>query len=308
MQVSAAIRLKPPPGVKCECPATTRVTIPSVESAATLERIEESELDAAPLGPGSLTWKFFGDRRGVLLAQRAGVLQAMHPAIAAGLLDHSDFFDNPIGRLARSSGPIVGVIYDRDPAATGSWVRDQHPGIRGDDAQGRSYHALDPETYYWAHATFFEGQIKTRELFARPLTRGEKEQLYAESITWYARYGVSMRPVPRDFTAFEEYWQAMFEGTLEATRVARGSVRRVRNLPAPPGWPKLLWKPFAPALGTAGPWLTRATLPEEARRLFGFELSDRDRRELRAVQAAVRTSWPLVPGRFRMLPRARTNP
>lgn len=277
------------------------------ESAETVRRVAESGLVAAPLGPGSLTWKYFGDRRGILLAQRAGILQAMHPAIAAGLLDHSDFFDNPIGRLARSSGPIVGVVYDPDPTATGTWVRDQHPEIRGRDEKGRSYHALDPETYFWAHATFFEGQISTQELFGTPLTRNEKERLYAESVTWYARYGVSMRPVPEDYAAFERYWQRMFRQVLEPTRVARGSVRRVRNLPSPPGVPEAAWKPIAPLVGIAGPWLSRVTLPPQARELFGYELTRGDIRGLRALQRAVRVGWPLVPGRFRMLPRARVS-
>ena len=231
----------------------------------------------------------------------------MHPAIAAGLIDHSDFFENPMGRLARSAGPILGVIYDPDPAATGSWVRDQHPEIRGTDEQDRSYHALDPETYYWAHATFFEGMIRTREFFDRPLTRAEKEQLFRESITWYARYGVSMRPVPEDFAAFERYWQRMFEEVLEPTRPAGEWVRRVRGIPAPPSWPELLWKPVGPVVGIAGPWLTKVTLPESAREMFGCELTDRDRGALRMLQKSVRATWPLIPERFRMQPRARAG-
>lgn len=274
-----------------------------IESEETLARITGSGLDAAPLGPGSLTWKYFGDMRGNLLALRAGVLQGMHPAIAAGLTDHSDFFENPLGRLARSAGPIVGVVYDRDPAATGSWVRDQHPEIRGTDARGRSYHALDPDTYYWAHATFFEGMIRTREFFDRPLTRAEKEHLYRESITWYARYGVSMRPVPEDYSAFERYWQRMFDEVLEPTRPAGEWVRRVQGIPAPPAWPDLAWRPVGPLVGIAGPWLTRVTLPEAARQMFGCEISRRDRLAFDAFRKSVRATWRLVPGRFRMQPR-----
>lgn len=277
----------------------------AIESAETRERISDSGLDAAPLGPDSLTWKYFGDMRGNLLALRAGVLQGMHPAIAAGLIDHSDFFENPMGRLARSAGPILGVVYDRDPADTGSWVRDQHPEIRGTDSQGQSYRALDPDTYYWAHATFFEGMIKTRDLFARPLTRIEKEQLYAESVTWYARYGVSMRPVPEDYAAFEQYWQRMFEEVLEPTRPAGEWVRRVRGIPAPPAWPDLAWKPVGPLVGITGPWLTRVTLPDAARQMFGCELSRRDHLAFNAFRKSVRAIWPLVPDRFRMQPRVR---
>src|ERR1700722_853652 len=187
-------------------------------SAKTPSRDRSSEPDAgagrAQLGPDSLTWKHLADMRGVLLAQRAGVLQVMHPAITAALIDHSDVFENPMQRLIRSAGPILGVVYDENAEATARWIRDRHTQIRGRDAQGRRYHALDPDTYYWAHATFFESQIATQELFGTPFSTAQKEQLYAESITWYARYGLTMRPVPRDYAAFERYWQHMLDSVL----------------------------------------------------------------------------------------------
>jgi uncharacterized protein (DUF2236 family) len=264
-----------------------------------------TEHGGAPLGRGSLTWKYLGDTRGVLLAQRAGVLQVMHPAIAAALIDHSDVFENPLQRLIRSAGPILGVVYDEDAAATAHWVREQHPRIHGRDAQGRRYHALDPDTYYWAHATFFEAQIATQELFGTPLTRAEKEQLYAESITWYARYGLTMRPVPPDYAAFERYWQSMLEGVLRATSIARAAVRTVHDLPAP--HPALAGPAWAAARGLVGfgaPWLTRGTLPPQARGALGITWSPSDELALRGLRAAVRSTWPLLPSRFRALPRA----
>lgn len=260
----------------------------------------------APLGPGSLTWRCFGDTRGLLLAQRAGLLQSMHPAIAAALRDHSDFFDNPIGRLARSAGPILGAVYDDDAVATATWVRDQHPDIRGHDRQGRAYHALDPEVYYWAHATFFQSQIAARELFFEPLDRAQKEQLYAESITWYARYGLTMRPVPADYAAFERYWQRTFDEVLEPTSLARAAVRPAPALPSPSKRiPGPLWTAAGPLIGHAGPWLARATLPSQAREILGVELSRTDQAALLALRASVRATWPLVPRRYRLLPRAR---
>src|SRR4051794_22476017 len=85
---------------------------------------------SAPLGPKSLTWELLGDSRHLLLIGRTGVLQTMHPAISQGLIDHSDYFDDPIGRFTRSAGPILGVVYDEDAAATADWVRDRHRTIR----------------------------------------------------------------------------------------------------------------------------------------------------------------------------------
>jgi uncharacterized protein (DUF2236 family) len=259
----------------------------------------------AALGPGSLTWKHLGDMRGVLLAQRAGVLQVMHPAIAAALIDHSDVFENPLQRLIRSAGPILGVVYDEDGEATARWVRDQHPQIRGRDARGHRYHALDPDTYYWAHATFFEAQIATQELFGTPLTTAQKKQLYAESITWYARYGLTMRPVPPDYPAFERYWQSMFQDVLKPTSIALAAVRTTRKLPAPhPAIDGPVWAAARPLIGLGAPWLTRGTLPPQARELLNITWSHRDELALKGLRTLLQAAWPIVPPRFRRLPRA----
>jgi uncharacterized protein (DUF2236 family) len=241
----------------------------------------------------------------VLLAQRAGVLQVMHPAIAAGLSDHSDVFENPLQRLMRSAGPILGVVYDEDGEATARWVRDQHQQIRGRDAKGRSYHALAPETYYWAHATFFEAQIATQELFGTPFTAAEKEQLYAESITWYARYGMTMRPVPRNYQEFERYWEAMFREVLRPTSLALAAVRTTRDLPAPhPAIDGFAWDVVRPLICRGGPWLARGTLPLQAREILEIPWSRQDERALEGLRTLIRFVWPAVPPRFGRLPRA----
>jgi uncharacterized protein (DUF2236 family) len=230
----------------------------------------------------------------------------MHPAIAAGVNDHSDYFENPLGRLIRSAGPILGVVYDHDALATAHWVREQHPQIRGRDARGRRYHALDPDTYYWAHATFFEAQIATQELFGTPFTALEKERLYAESITWYERYGLRMRPVPPDYQAFLRYWDYMLESVLEATPIALDAVRSTPNLPLPhPAINAAAWRILRGPVGFAGPWLARATLPAPAREILGITCGRGDELALKGLRTLIAATWPIVPPRLKRLPRAR---
>lgn len=269
--------------------------------------IDQMPSPAAPLGPGSLTWRYFGDSRHALLAGRAGVLQTMHPAIDAGLRDHSDVFRNPWNRIIRSAGPILGVVYDADWETTGPTVRDFHRPIKGTTSAGARYAALDPATYFWAHATFFEAQIAGQELFGRPLGAAAKERLYAESITWYRRYGVSMRPVPPDYAAFQEYWRHMFDHVLEPTPTARAGVRRPsRSLPPPYPWLRgPTWALLRPLLVGGSVWLTRGTLPPRGRELLEVEWSPADEARLRAFAATVRTAWRLSPPPLRLLPRAR---
>jgi uncharacterized protein (DUF2236 family) len=262
-----------------------------------------------PLGPDSLTWRYFGDARGMLLVVRVGVLQAMHPAIGDALLKHSDFLENPLNRLLRSAPPILGVIYDGPEAGdTGAWVRDQHKAIKGTDDQGRSWHALSPEAFYWAHATFFESIIAGQELFGNRLSDAERELLYEESIDWYALYGLTMRPVPESYKAFQEYWEHMLNDVLEPTRVAVGTFAPADGLPAPYPWvPGPAWAALRPLAGRGPTWLARGTLPKAARETLGLSWSTADELVLRTLLTSLRASWPLVPTQLRYLPRARAG-
>jgi uncharacterized protein (DUF2236 family) len=260
-----------------------------------------------PLGPDSLTWRYFGDARGLLFAVRAGVLQAMHPAISAALLQHSDFYENPWNRLLRSAPPILGVVYDgpERAARTGAWVRDEHKRIKGVDRNGRSYHALSPDAFYWAHATFFESIIAVQAQLGNRLSRADRERLYEESIAWYALYGLSMRPVPDTYKHFEEYWAHMLADVLEPTEVAVGTFTGPTALPAPFPWlegpPWWVMRPFV----ARGPtWVARGTLPPEAREMLGLSWSRADEVALRGLMTWLRASWPLVPEPYRWHPRA----
>ena len=66
------------------------------------------------LGPDSLVWRYLGDRRYGLFGRAATTLQVMHPAISAGVAQHSAFFSEPIARAIRSINMIVGTVYDAD--------------------------------------------------------------------------------------------------------------------------------------------------------------------------------------------------
>ena len=108
-----------------------------------------------------------------------GLLQLMHPAIGAGVLDHSDFFGDPYGRVARSLPRILGTIYDGPSAeSTGKEVRSFHKSIGGLDGSGTRYHALDPATFWWAHATFqFMAEQVGDRFDTHRITEDEREEL-----------------------------------------------------------------------------------------------------------------------------------
>jgi uncharacterized protein (DUF2236 family) len=261
-----------------------------------------------PLGPESLTWRTLGDWRLALVGMRAGLLQAMHPAIDKGLRDHSDYFAGPFDRIVRSVPQIAGVVYDADRRATAARVRDYHRPIRGELEDGSRYHALDPDTYYWAHATFFEAQVAAMHFFGRELTDDQKERLYQESVQWYSLYDLSMRPVPRDYADFCRYWDHMVADVLEVNRFAVGTFRRragalgpspSRLLPTP------VWNALSDRLYVVGVWLVRATLPPALRERIGLSWTARDERRLRVLAGLLRHGFGRLPLSLRLAPPAR---
>jgi uncharacterized protein (DUF2236 family) len=265
----------------------------------------------APLGPDSLTWKYFGDWRGMLQGPWAGSMQAMHPHIGAALDQHSTFRIEPWARVLRSLYPIGGVVFDTDRAPqTGAEVRDYHNDIKGVDEKGRRYHALNPDAFYWAHTTFFMGTILVAEHFCGGITEDEKRQLFDEHVAWYRMYGMSMRPVPETWEDFQEYWDLMCRNVLEDNRATR-DVLDLENYGKP--WflsrlPDILYEPIQRrAIAPLTRWLCVGLYDQPVRDRLGYTWSARDAWLHRRLCAMVRITFSLLPKRARKHPRARAG-
>lgn len=264
----------------------------------------------APLGPGSLTWKYFGDWRGMLQGPWAGSMQNMHPQLGAAVEEHSTFFRERWPRLMRSLYPIGGVVFDGDRApVTGTEVRDYHVDIKGVDAQGRRYHALNPDVFYWAHATFFVGTLIVADWLCGGIGEAEKRRLFDEHITWYAMYGMSMRPVPATWEDFQTYWDHMCREVLEDNKATR-DVLDLTTLPKPPfaqALPSWLWAAQRKVVGPFFVWLTVGLYEPPVRELLGYTWSARDEWLHRRFGKLVGLVFTVVPRRYRKHPRARAG-
>ena len=267
------------------------------------------DLDArpVPLGPDSLTWKYGGDNRGFFIALWSGAIQNMHPKLGAAVEEHSEFFKERWERLMRSVYPIVGVTFDGDRAPqTGAEVRDYHRNIKGVDRNGNRYHALDPDVFYWAHATFFMGIIIVAEKFGGGLTEAEKRQLFDEHVEWYRMYGVSMRPVPASWEDFLVYWDHMCRDVLEDNKATR-DVLDVNGLPNPPFLPipDLAWRHVVrPMVAVGYTWITVGLFDEPIRKRMGFKWSRTDELLFKGFAKLATVALAPVPVRYMKHPRA----
>jgi uncharacterized protein (DUF2236 family) len=266
------------------------------------------------LGPDSLVWKYFGDRRIALIGPRPAVLQNMLAELGQGVIDHSVFFADTAARIRRSLPPIYRTVYGSEDDNAGPQVREFHNNIKGElpaEFGGGRYHALDPETYFWAHATFFDQVLYFTDTFVKRLSLAEKEQMYAESKTWYRRYGVSDRPMPADYADFERYWDRMINDVLVAHRSAQYGVGYVtKGFPRPRGVSPLAWKLAAPVFNPLAAFLTTGGMPPRTREILGLPWDDRKERLYQRFAALCRTPavnwlWGRVPMKYRYVPYAR---
>ncbi|MGF6885563.1 cytochrome P450/uncharacterized protein (DUF2236 family) [Nocardia sp. GAS34] len=257
-----------------------------------------AEEPPARLGPDSLTWKYFGDVRMLLGVQRLAGTENCIEQLAKGVQDHSVFFEDTLARGRRTGPPIAKTLYSADPFYWGRTVRDFHKPIKGTiDSDGSRYHALNPELYYWAHATFVDQTIYTTDTFIRRLSYAEKAQIFEESKIWYRLYGVSDRSQPQTYEEFLAYWDSMLERFVPTPiiRYATGYIRkgvpqpkRLRRLPAP-AW-RLLSAPLNGVIRT----VIVGTLPQQMREVCDLEWDAQRERRFQRFAAAMRALNPLL--------------
>jgi uncharacterized protein (DUF2236 family) len=252
------------------------------------------QADALPLGPESLVWRYFGDSRMYLIGPRPAVLQNMLAELGQGVLDHSVFFSDTAARVKRSIPPIMMTVYGAEDDNEGTRVRDFHRDIKGDierpDGSVERYHALDPDTYFWAHATFVEQVLYFADTFVKRLTDAEREQIYLESKTWYRRYGVSDRPMPATYAEFATYWDRMMDEILVPHQTAKYGVGYVtKGFPRPKGVSPLVWRLVSSLFNPVAAFITTGGMPPRARDMLDLPWSDRKERGYQAFAALWRS-------------------
>ena len=271
------------------------------EQAQTSERTDNT----LPLGPRSLVWRYFGDNRMYLIGPRPAVLQNMLAELGQGVFDHSTFFADTAERLRRTIPPIFNTVYGSADDNAGLQVRDFHHHVKGEMPDGGRYHALDPDTFFWAHATFVEQVLYFADTFVKRLTPDEKERIYLESKTWYRRYGVSDRPMPANYAGFERYWDRMMNEIVVAHPTATYGVGYVtKGFPCPKAVPPALWRVIALVFNPVAAFLTTGGLPPRARTLLGLRWSERQESRYQRFAACWRARpvnwlWDHLPMRLR---------
>jgi uncharacterized protein (DUF2236 family) len=257
-----------------------------------------AEEAAGLFGPGSVSWRV--DRELMVLAggSCALLMQAAHPVVAAGVVEHSTYATDPFGRLMRTLTSSFDVVFGSRARAEAAIRRVNaiHASVRGHLPGGAPYSALDPEALLWVHATLVDTALRVYSRFVEPLSDADEQAYHEEAARIAARLGVAPSDVPERVGALRAWMDSMVEsGRVRVTPDAR---RIAHNVLRPVPWvPGLVWE--------AAHLVSLATLPEPLRRQYGLRWSAARERGIDRVAALSRRALPLLPPAVRFAPQAR---
>src|ERR1700729_902844 len=152
-------------------------------AAAYASGVPEHPADDGFFGPGSVTWRISADLAGPVGGLRALLMQALHPLAMAGVDQHSDWRQDPVGRLAATTAYTTTVTFGERAAVerAAARVRRIHERVTGiDTVTGRAYAAGDPALLLWVHAALVDPAIAATDLFGNGLSGPDADRYVAE--------------------------------------------------------------------------------------------------------------------------------
>ena len=214
-------------------------------------------------GPRAVAWRVHGDVAGMMVGGVAGLLlQMLHPAVLAGVWDHSKFRSDMQGRLRRTARFIALTTYGgrEEAEAVIARVRGIHEYVHGTLPDGTPYRANDPALLAWVHVTEATSFLNAWMRYAEPLMpAADQDRYFAEM----ARVGAALGADPLPHTRREA------ERLLEAMRplmLCDARTREVARLVLGQHASSRLAEPFQALTLQAGVDL----LPAWARRMHGL--------------------------------------
>ena len=212
--------------------------------------------------PDSVAWKVNGDVTTMMIGGVSGLLlQMLHPAVLAGVWDHSDFRADMHGRLRRTAKFIAVTTYDHAGAGRAAIdkVNRIHAKLGGVLPDGTSYRVSDPALLAWVHVTETISFLDSWIRYAEPaMPRAEQDAYFDEM----ARVGEALHadPLPRtraEAEALIQSYRPRLRADARTHEVAAMVMRQTVGMPAVDLAAGLIMQP-----GSLGPcrrrWCSRA--------------------------------------------------
>jgi uncharacterized protein (DUF2236 family) len=237
----------------------------------------------------------------LLYGQRALMIGALQPVAFIGTTQRSKAHNSPWRRLVHTAEMFDAVFFGTREEADRAlaFTRRLHERVvgtigvqAGPLAPDTPYSALDPELMVWVTAPVFDSAQVLYESFVRRLSGSEREQLYQETVTWGALFGMPREVMPASYDGFREWWpqRLVDECSFLTDRARMVGLNIGLRMPAPTA--------LRPAMRMAG-FLIVGTLPPSVREQYGLRWGRGEQLAFDATAVSLRRSRPLVPARVR---------
>jgi uncharacterized protein (DUF2236 family) len=242
------------------------------------------------------------DREVMVLAgaTAAFLLQLADPAVAAGVAQHSNFREDPYGRLRRTLISTFSVAFGSSYRAHSaiSHLNAIHRSVSGTVPEsGTPYEALDPVLLLWVHATLIDSALRIYDTFIQPLTVEEMDAYLSESRPVAVRLGVPEEQFPETVAELRAWIaERVATGAVHVTPTARALSQSV--LYPSPFPPRFVW--------TGAHLISFSILPPAILREYGISWSPRRTRAMSRVARVTRAALPRVPAPLRYVPAWRS--
>ncbi len=187
--------------------------------------------DPGWFGPDSATWQVHSSSSMLIGGLRALLLQTLHPLAMAGVAQHSDYKNDPWGRLHRTGRFVGSTTYGNSTTAETAvaMVRRVHGRVKGFAPDGRPYAANDPHLLLWVHITEVDSFLSAYNRYgADKLTMERQDQYVAEMSIVAERLG--SEPAPKSVAELDDCFNR-FRTECKGSRQSRDATRFLLNPP-----------------------------------------------------------------------------
>jgi uncharacterized protein (DUF2236 family) len=269
--------------------------------------ITDREPDPGLFGPGSVTWRVMAEPVLMLGAGRALLMQAAHPMVAEGAIEHSTYRTDPYGRFERTVEWVTVVCFGTTAEARRACrqVNRLHGAVEGRVRRshataavgaGSAYSGRDPELLRWVLATFVDTMLVAHDAFVGTLREADRDRFVQE---WHAvarLMGVPTTTLWATRAELSAYVAAQLGdgGSAVPGAGSRLVAETVLNPPVTSAAMRPAWSVVT--------FTTVGLLPAPTRRAYGIRWTPAHEAAHRAIAAWLRGSRIAVPRRLKVSP------
>ena len=228
-------------------------------------------------------------REGVILlgGGRALLLQIAHPAVAAGVAEHSSFQTRRTDRLLRTLRSTLAIVFgSREQALTAaSRINTIHRSVTSEE-----YDARDPELLLWVLSTLIDTSLIIHERFVRKLRQAEAQAYYQDMRRIGALLGIPQERLPERLEEHQDYFATMI-ASLQVSSAAKALAAELFR--PSPGLAPVMWLVKQ---------LSAGLLPPRLRREFDLSWGPKREATLTLASGVSRLLIPRIPAAMRAPP------